>query len=420
MTSKPPATARPSLLPDLPAPVWILFAGRLLASLGLGFVLFYSAIFFTGALGLSYTQLGLGLASSAVSGIFARLVGGTLTDRPEWGRRRTLLVALVILSVGYVLFALADNFALFVAANVITGWGFGLYWPANEAVVADLTEGKQRAEAYGLTRSGDSIGLGLGAVAGIAVIALTGNYRLLFWLNACAFLGFFAVVARGVPETRPEHLEAHKFLGGYPEALRDRNLWWYAAANLVFTTIVAQLESTVPVYLRNFAGLSTEAVGACFTLHVALMAAIQLWVARGTSAWRRTRILMLAAVVLAAALVIIWLAGTFSGAAFGLAALALAVAAVALALMHPAAATLVAAMSPHNMRGVYLSINSQCWALGYMIGPAVGGRILDLPRPLSDWLWPGFGLLLLLDCLVLGWLEVRLPPAVNAAGKVQA
>ncbi|AGY57084.1 MFS transporter [Gloeobacter kilaueensis] len=409
---KRPAAARPDFLPELPAAIWILFGGRLLASLGLGFVLFYASIFFTRELGLSYTQLGLGIAASGASGIVGRLVGGVLSDRPDWGRRRTLLVALATLSAGYALFAITHDFVLYASAYAIVGWGFGLYWPANEAAVADLTTGAQRAEAYGLTRAGDSLGLGLGVVVGQGLIALTGNYRLLFWLDALAFLGFWLVALRAIKETRPASDPRASLLGGYSVAFRDSNLLLYAAINLVFTSLTAQLESTVPVYLRDFGGLEQKVLGVGFIAHVALLGLIQFPVARLSSSWRRTRSLAVSAVFWAVALVLLYLVENPALAGFtGIAALL--AAAVALAFMHPAASALVAALAPEDLRGAYLSINSQCWAVGYIVGPALGGRILDLGRPLSDWLWPGLAAIALLNCLPLVVLEKRLPRAVN-------
>uniref|UniRef100_A0ACD5GQI0 Uncharacterized protein n=1 Tax=Desertifilum tharense IPPAS B-1220 TaxID=1781255 RepID=A0ACD5GQI0_9CYAN len=69
-------------LPNLPNPVWILAAGRLLSQIGNGFTLFYAPIFFVNQVGLSATAVGIGLGSGSISGVFGRFFGGTLTDSP--------------------------------------------------------------------------------------------------------------------------------------------------------------------------------------------------------------------------------------------------------------------------------------------------------------------------------------------------
>ena len=43
-------------------------------------------------------------------------------------------------------------FPLFVVGNLLMGFGVGLYWPATEAVVADITADQQRNEAFALVR----------------------------------------------------------------------------------------------------------------------------------------------------------------------------------------------------------------------------------------------------------------------------
>lgn len=86
----------PTFLPRLPAQVWILAFGRLLSQVGTGFTLFYAPIFFVNQVGLSATQVGLGIGSASISGVVGRAMGGSFTDSVFWGRRRTLLLSAVI------------------------------------------------------------------------------------------------------------------------------------------------------------------------------------------------------------------------------------------------------------------------------------------------------------------------------------
>lgn len=58
----------------------------------------------------------------------------------------------------------------------------------------------------------------------------------------------------------------------------------------------------------------------------------------------------------------------------------------------PIASSLVADLAPIEFRGVYLSINSLCWAVGYFLGPALGGLALDQKQP---WIHIYWGLLAL-------------------------
>ncbi|RMD67553.1 MAG: MFS transporter, partial [Cyanobacteria bacterium J149] len=57
--------------------------------------------------------------------------------------------------------------------------------------------------------------------------------------------------------------------------------------------------------------------------------------------------------------------------------LAVLLGAIALTTYNPAASAFVVDISPESLRGIYFAINSQCWAIGYLIGPPLGGWVLD-------------------------------------------
>lgn len=183
--------------------IYLLFGGRLLSAVGSGLVLFYTSIYFVNQVGLSATQAGWGIALGSLSGVGGRIIGGTWADSPHWGRRRTLVAALIVSALGSFLLAMAGSFSAFAIANLLVGWGIGMYWPATEAAIADLAPPDRRSEAYGLTRMGDSLGLGLGVVLGVALVGLTANYRLLFLLDGLSFLAFGCLLWIGFAETRP-------------------------------------------------------------------------------------------------------------------------------------------------------------------------------------------------------------------------
>lgn len=141
-----------SWLPDLDHRVWILSAGRLLSQVGNGFVLFYAPIFFVNQVGLSVTAVGLGIGSGSIAGIVGRILGGSLSDSPRWGQRFTLLLSAAISAIADGALALSTDFPLFPIGNWLMGFGIGLYWPATESVVADLSTPEQRNEAFALVR----------------------------------------------------------------------------------------------------------------------------------------------------------------------------------------------------------------------------------------------------------------------------
>ena len=149
-------------VPDLSTPVWILAGGRLLSEIGSGFTLFYAPIFFVNQVGIPATLVGFAIGSASISGVFGRFWGGGAVDSPKWGRRKTLLVATAISALADVFLATTHNFSTLIIGNLLMGLGIGIYWPATEAAIIDLTKPQQRNEAFAITRLADILGLSLG------------------------------------------------------------------------------------------------------------------------------------------------------------------------------------------------------------------------------------------------------------------
>lgn len=385
-----------SWLPDLDRQVWILAVGRLLSQTGTGFTLFYAPIFFVNQVGLSATAVGIGLGSAQISGIIGRLLGGSFSDSPDWGRRRTLLLSALVSAIASFVLAFADNFAMVVAGNLLMGLGIGLYWPATEAVVADLTAGKTRNEAYAITRLGDNIGLQLGIILGGIVIATTGAYRSLFIIDGLSFVVFFGVIYAAIAETyrppiiaqsdRPETPE-----NGWMVALGDRTLLIYIAVNILFTVYMSQIHSTIPLYLNNFmrGDFSAGTISALFAGHTAISIVLLLPVARLLNPLSRPHALIVSAMLWGMGFLIVGLMGMATTGTLLLAILGLGILAIATVSYTPAASALVADLAPDSRRGIYLSLNAQCWAIGYLIGPPLGGWVLDQTPQIVYNFWLG-------------------------------
>lgn len=359
----------------------------MLSQLGIGFTLFYAPLFFTDTVGLSATAIGLGLGSQSLSGMIGRFAGGSMADSPRWGRRRTLLLSAAISAVADGCFVVTQDFSGFVVANLLMGLGVGLYWPATEAVVADLTNDKNRNEAFAIVRLADSLGLSAGVVVGGAVIAVFQAYRVLFALDGVTFLAFYAVVAVAITETlNTTERSSDSFWQGWRVAICDRALQTYVVVNSLFTLYLSQSQSTLPLYLNRFTSLDNHAaVGGIFTWAIVLTALCQLPMARWLNRFSQPYALMIASSFWALHFFSVWLVGQqlISPTLFvltGLTTMALGTVAYT-----PIASSLVVGLAPPALRGVYLSVNSMCWAIGYLIGPPLGGWALD--RDLGHHFW---------------------------------
>jgi MFS family permease len=382
--------------PSLNRTVWILAFGRLLSEIGTGFVLFYASIFFVNQVGISATLVGIGIGSGQISGVFGRFFGGVFTDSQAWGRRRTLLLSAAVSVVADVVLALTYDFPTLLLGNLILGLGVGLYWPATEAVIADITTPQERNEAFAITRVADSLGLGIGVVLGGLIISTAANYRLLFVADGISFLVFFAVIYFAVQESYrfEEETTPRNLFQGWGVALRDRAFLVFLSINVLFTTYISQVQSTLPLYFRNYVyaggeelGFSPQIISALFTWHITFAAIMQLPMARFLNRFRRAQALTFSFSLWLVGFILIWVAGSTQESPLVIAIITLGILSLGLNSYTPSASSLVADIAPASLRGVYLSLNSQCWAVGFFIGPPIGGWALDQSRVITDQFW---------------------------------
>jgi MFS family permease len=402
-------------LPQLDRQIWILAAGRLLSQWGSGLTFFYLPIFFVNQVGLTSTSVGFALSTASVSGVAGRILGGSMTDSAFWGRRRTLMLAVAVSAVAALVIAVANDFPSLVLGNLIMGMGVGLYWPATESTVADLSTPAQRNEAYAMTRLADNVGLGLGVVLGGALIAIANAYRALFVIDSVSFLMFLGIVYVAIPESAQGKARGQHGAKGWAIALQDRKLLIYIAVNLMITTYLAQVNTVLPLYLKNFAqqgeGFSEGIISGLFTWNLVLSVLTQLPLARYLNRLSRPRVLMVSACAWAIGFLLVGLMGVSDRWGLLWAVLALGVVAIATVIYAPAASSLVATLAPESLRGVYLSINSLCWAVGYFVGPLIGGIALDQTLTVAHAYWVGLAISVAIALLILRFLDQRLEPA---------
>ncbi|MEO0685042.1 MAG: MFS transporter, partial [Cyanobacteria bacterium J06649_11] len=306
-------------LPNIDTQIWILAIGRLLNEVGTGFTLFYAPIFFVNQIGLSAATVGIAVGSvHSISGVVGRILGGYGADSPFWGRRRTLLLSAAISAIGSLVLAATNNFVTLVVGNLINGLGIGLYWPATEAVVSDLTNNENSREAFAITRFADNVGLGLGIILAGVLVAKTASYRLLFVIDGVTFIVFFAVIFAAIKRTSPETTNVvsdstPQQAASWLVALRDKRLLIFVAVNIIFTTYISQLHSTLPVYFTKFIQVSEVNIGfvettisALFSFHLIVAIIAQLPVARLMKRLSHSRALSISALLWGVGFICIW------------------------------------------------------------------------------------------------------------------
>jgi len=176
-------------------PLLIIFLTILVNLVGFGIIVpllpFYAETF-----GASPLVIGLLFAIFSLCQLLAAPALGDLSDR--YGRRPILIFSLLGTVVSFVMLALAHSIAMLFAARIVDGLSGGNISTAR-AYVADVTEPKDRARAYGLIGAAFGLGFILGPALSGALAHV--SYTAPIWAAAALTLVATIMAWLWLPET---------------------------------------------------------------------------------------------------------------------------------------------------------------------------------------------------------------------------
>jgi predicted MFS family arabinose efflux permease len=385
--------------------------GGLVNAFGNGITYPFVVIYLHNVRGFSLGTAGLVLAVNGAMSLLVSPLAGWLSDRI--GGRVTLAGALGLMAAGIAAFPFVrEEWHAYVAMAVV-GAGNGSFWPSQSTLLAGLAPEARRHAAYALQRVSRNLGIGLGGLTGglIATTSDPTSFTILFLVDAATFLGFIAVLPF-VPDPELPPVEEGARPGRYRDVLRDRLLLGIVALNVVFVSAgYAQIE-LLPAFAKNEAHVSERGIGVIFLVNTLVIVFAQLPIARLLEGRRRMPALALMTMLWASAWLIVLVGGATLEALAAASVFALAglVFGLGECFQGPTQGALVADLAPPRLRGRYMALSTISWEIGFVIGPAVGGFVLDR-QPLA--LWP----LAAVVCLLAGAgalvLERGIPPRLR-------
>jgi MFS family permease len=405
-----------SLDPRLPRDVYVLELGAVVNAFGNGVVLPFLLIYLHNVRGIPFGLAGSAAAVQSAAALASGFLGGTLSDR--LGPKRVLLAALAVMTVAFALMPLIRTAWEAFAIYTLWGVGSGSFWPSQSALLAGLTPAARRAPAYALQRLAMNVGVALGGVVAglIASVGEPGTFTVLFAIDCVTFVGYMLVLAR----VRTPDLHEERLGGSWRAVLGDRVFTTFTLLNAAFmTAAISLVVELLPAFGKNVTGISEKEVGIVFALDAVGVALFQLPVVKLAEGSRRMRGFALMGVLWAATLLAVWAAGSWTRAtaAFAVLAAVMLVFAVGECLHGAIQAPLSVDLAPPQLVGRYLAASSISWQIGWIVGPAAGGFLLQ-HRPLL--LWPiAAGVNLACAAAALA-LEPRLPERVRRTPQGEA
>ena len=319
-------------------------------------------------LGASPTMIGFLFASFGVTVLATSIPMGALSDR--MGRRGPLVCGAVVLAAATILFAFADSLALLFAARLVQGAADAVTWVVGFALLADLYASDERGRAMGWVMSATTFGFMIGPTLGGWLYEHGGPtvpYLLVAALSAIAAAGFLWLQPA-------DHREAAERVS-LRQVLGVRAVAVCAAAVVLGGGTIAMLEPVLSLFLADQIGLSPSRVGLVFGSGAVVSAVLHPVFGRVADRTGGRRLMMLGLGGMALLMPLLSRIESFESAVALNACFTLAVA----VMITPSLAYMADAMTVAGVRsfGVAYGVYNFAWALGLLVGPALGGAAYE-------------------------------------------
>jgi MFS family permease len=193
-----------------------LFAVTFCGLVAVGAVLPVLPRYVRGPLGEGDVAVGIVVGAFAVTGLLLRPVAGRLADR--WGRKPTVLLGALLLSLSGLLTLPHLGIAGLIAARLVLGVGEGTLYTAGSAWIVDMAPIPRRGRILGLYGLAVWGGLSVGPLAGELLLQASGYNAVWIFAAALPLLGALIATRIADPFVPLAHSEPHPLIA--PGAIR--------------------------------------------------------------------------------------------------------------------------------------------------------------------------------------------------------
>lgn len=246
----------------------------LVNTFGNGLFMTISALFFTRSVGLSVTQVGLGLTIAGCFGVAAGVPAGHAADR--FGARGLCVALVLIEAVGMIAYTQVHSWATFLPAVCLVAFVDRANSAVRSTLIAIALPAEKRTPTRAFLRVVTNAGIGAGsAIGAIALQADTRNaYLVMISLDALTFVVTAALLA-----TLP--IAAHaRPVPASPDAPRlraitDRPYLAITVLNAILTLQFGMMEVGLPLWIAGHTRAPRLLVSAVLLINTVMIVALQ-------------------------------------------------------------------------------------------------------------------------------------------------
>lgn len=330
----------------------------------------YASRFGIGPLGLS-----LLFASFSIAQLIATPIIGRLSDK--YGRKPLLLFCLLGTSISLALFAGAQSVAMLFIARILDGITGGNMSVA-QAVIADTTEGDERAKGFGLLGATFGFGFLIGPAVGGVLSSL--GLTVPFWFaSALALAGTILGFVIMDETLKPGSISAAKSLGLSPKTIVMSLLVPATGVVLVISFLTAIAQNSFIIGIQSVMvdelKLSTVQSGLIFTLFGLVNIITQMFGVKWVLTKVKSKKMVIIGSLVGSALLMLLMSVTMRYVPFVIVSLLFG---VAFSPVFPVITGLLSERTKQEDQGVILGINQSYLSLGQIIGPLIAGAVTQV------------------------------------------
>lgn len=354
----------------MPKRVWILIIGAFVNTIGNSFLWPLNSIYIHDYLGKSLTVAGIVLMLSSLAGVAGNLVGGYIFDKI--GGFKTIVGAVIANLATLICLVFWHDWPSYVIFLTLLGFSGGIVFPALYAIAGNIwPEGGRRA--FNAIFLANNVGVAIGpALAGLVADV---SFEYVFIANLCAYALFFFIVITTFKriDTKPVKRTTQVMTE------KVSNVPLYALLVLCIALVgcwlsYSQWAATISTHTQAL-DISLSQYSLLWTINGLLIVAVQPLILPIVRMWEHKvkHQLVLGLVLMALSFVVVAYAGDFK-----MFAAAMVILTLGEVFFTPVIPMIASQLAPIGKEGFYQGVVNSASTMGRVIGPLVGGIMVDM------------------------------------------
>jgi MFS family permease len=356
----------------MPRSLWLLVIGMMVNVTGSSFLWPLNTIYLHDHLGKSLSAAGLVLMVNAGASVIGNLIGGSLFDK--LGGYRSILLGISITLAALAGMNIWQGWPYYVVFLTAVGFGSGIVFPSMYAMAGSVwPEGGRKA--FNSVYVAQNIGVAVGAALGGFVASFSFSY--IFLANLLMYILFFLIALFGYRDISAGS-GSHTSVLNEKKVIRNKSkltaLLIICAAYLLCWVGYVQWQSTIATYTQEI-NISLKQYSLLWTINGALIVLAQPILSKAIKRFEdnlRLQI-MVGIIIFMVSFGVASVSDTFEWFAISMIILT-----IGEMLIWPAVPTIANTLAPKGREGFYQGIVNSTATGGRMIGPFLGGVLVDL------------------------------------------